>query len=251
MSKSNLPARPASKALTTGKAKNAALDAIRNAKPKTALAVGQSDKSQYLAAATQARRPRLVFGIDATASRQVAWDAARGITDTLFTTLPGEIDIALAVHSGGAVSKFTPFSADVDGFRADAARVRCCAGNTQLVPMMQKTLDATGVKVFLYIGDNFEEYDHEAYELASAFKARGVRAIMLHDATSGTDVDRKVFEEIARRSGGVCLDFYGHDMKSMQDIFEAVAVLAAGGPALLEQRRKELPGAAKLLPQLK
>ena len=36
-------------------------------------------------------RPRLVFAVDATASREPAWAAARGVTDALVKALPGEI----------------------------------------------------------------------------------------------------------------------------------------------------------------
>src|SRR4029078_13661408 len=39
-------------------------------------------------------RPRLIFGFDATPSRQPAWNAARGVTDALVKALPGELDVA-------------------------------------------------------------------------------------------------------------------------------------------------------------
>ena len=45
-------------------------------------------------------RPRLVFGFDATASREPAWATARQVTDALVRALPGELDVALAVHGG-------------------------------------------------------------------------------------------------------------------------------------------------------
>src|SRR5436189_116280 len=48
-------------------------------------------------------RPRLVFAVDATASREPAWAAARQVTDALVKALPGELDIALAVHGGSRV----------------------------------------------------------------------------------------------------------------------------------------------------
>lgn len=145
---------------------------------------------------------------------------------------------------------FSDFSNDVQRFRDLAAGVRCMAGTTQLIPLMQKTRQHPDVKVFLYVGDCFEESEAEAYEAADALKARGIRAVMLHDASSGDIAARQVFEEIAKRTGGVCVDFHGGDRQGMRDIFEAVTVLAVGGVKLLQQRRAQLPGAAKLLPYL-
>lgn len=241
------PKLPAKRS-TQGKT-SVALDRIRNATPAKKIASVPS-KAALRAAAVSERRPRLVFGIDATASREPAWEAAKKITDSLFTTLPGELDVALAVHGGGVVSMFSAFSSDVQRFRDLAAGVSCRAGHTQLVPLMQRTREHPDVKVFLYIGDCFEESEEEAYEAADALKARGIRAVMLHDASSGDMAARRVFEEIAKRTGGVCLDFYGGDRQAMKNIFEAVAVLAVGGIKLLQQRRSQLPGAAKLLPYL-
>ena len=57
-------------------------------------------------------RPRLIFGFDATASREPAWATARTVTDALVQALPGELDVALAVHGGSMLHTFTGFTAD-------------------------------------------------------------------------------------------------------------------------------------------
>ena len=248
MTDRNLPAKRGS-----GKKSNDVLERIRNATPaKQTDSSAIADRAALHAAALKPRRPRLVFAMDATASRQGAWDEAKKATDTLFTALPGELDIALAVHSGSTVKVFTDFSNDVATFRDHAASVSCVAGMTRLVDIMGKTRSHSDVRVFLYIGDCFEESERDAYAAADAFRARGIRAIMMHDSKGGGGPnDRQVFEEIARRTGGVCIDFHGGDRQGLKDIFEAVAVLAAGGIKALEQRKGQLPGAAKLLPYLK
>jgi hypothetical protein len=53
-----------------------------------------------------------------------------------------------------------------------------------------------------------------------------------------------VFEEIARRTGDACLDFYGARTNDLRDILEAVAVLAYGGVKLLEEKRGKYPARA-------
>ncbi len=53
-------------------------------------------------------RPRLVFAVDATASREPAWAAARQVTDVLVKALPGELDVAVAVHGGSFACTSAP-----------------------------------------------------------------------------------------------------------------------------------------------
>ena len=73
-------------------------------------------------------RPRLVFGFDATASREPAWAAARQVTDALVRALPGELDVALAVHGGGQLHTFTEFTTNPATLRDRAAAIECLSG---------------------------------------------------------------------------------------------------------------------------
>jgi len=74
-----------------------------------------------------------------------------------------------------------------------------------------------------------------------------------HDEASGDTDARHIFEEIARRTGGVCVEFSSADAapQELKDILSAVVVLTSGGIKLLEQNKASLPGAIKLLPYLK
>ena len=85
-------------------------------------------------------RARLVFGFDATASREPAWATARQVTDALVRALPGELDVALAVHGGGRLHTFTAFTADPNLLRDQAAALTCRAGPTQLLPLLARAL---------------------------------------------------------------------------------------------------------------
>ena len=244
-----LPAR-AGKSPSSAKTSKA-LERIRAATPAKPLATGLRRADLLATAITPQQRPRLVFAFDATASREPAWDAARQVTDALFSALPGQLDVALAVHGGGLVHTFTEFSSDARVFRDQAAAVTCRAGSTALISVMEQVRAHAGVKVLLYIGDCFEEVPSAAFEQAEALRLRGVRAILFHDAVTGNQQARLVFEEIARRTGGACLDFHGANPGDLRDILEAVAVLAYGGVKMLEQKRQQLPGAHRLLLSLK
>ncbi len=231
------------------KKRGSVLDAIRAGKTKP-LAPVRPGRAALLAAAAAGtgRRPRMVFAIDATASREAAWSAAVLTTDALFSALPGQLDVALAVHGGSEVHTFTPFVPDAGALRDAAAAVGCRAGATCLVEVMARTRAESDVRVLVYIGDVFEEDEAAAYEAADALRLRGCRAVIFQDGDDRGSA--RVFAEIARRTGGAVLPFQAGATDSLRDILEAVGCLAAGGMRLLQQRQATLPGARLLLGHL-
>jgi hypothetical protein len=196
-------------------------------------------------------RPRLVFAVDATASREPAWTAARQVTDSLVKTLPGALDVALAVHGGSRVHTFTAFTNDANTLRDRAAGVTCQAGLTRLLPILAAGLKRPGVRVVVYIGDVFEESVAQGRRLADAMGAQGTRLIVLHDtADSAARPDAEVFWDLAKRTGGCVLPFDANAPGRLRDLLSAVAVFAVGGEKLLRERRHDLPGAVALLEHL-
>jgi hypothetical protein len=193
-------------------------------------------------------RPRLVFAVDATASREPAWAAARKVTDALVKALPGELDVALAVHGGGRMHTFTPFTTDANPLRDRAAAVSCEAGFTRLLPILDNALKAPGVRVVIYIGDVFEESLTRGRRLADSMGARGARLIVLHDtADPAARQHAEIFWDLAKRTGGCVLPFDAAASRRLHDLVCAVAVYAVGGERLLQERRHALPGAVALL----
>ena len=196
-------------------------------------------------------RPRLVFGVDATASREPAWAVARAVTDSLFAALPGELDVALAVHGGSSLHTFTAFTANPATLRDRAAAISCRAGATRLLPMLSRALAEAGVRVVVYIGDVFEESPARGGKLADAMGTRGIRLIVLHDTADWlARRDAEVFQDLARRTGGCVLPFDATAPDRLRELLAAVAVYAVGGADLLERKRADLPGASPLLQHL-
>jgi hypothetical protein len=197
------------------------------------------------------RRPRLIFAVDATASREPAWAAARQVTDALVKALPGELDVALAVHGGSRVHTFTAFTSDATTLRDRAAGVRCEAGMTRLLPILATSLKQQSVRVIIYIGDVFEESQAHGRRLADSLGAQGTRLIVLHDtADPSARRDAEIFWDLAKRTGGCVLPFDAGASGRLRDILSAVAVYAVGGEKLLRERRHELAGAVALLEHL-
>ncbi len=196
-------------------------------------------------------RPRLVFAVDATASREPAWKAARRATDALVKALPGELDVALAVHGGSRVHTFTAFTGQTAILRDHAAGVTCQAGLTRLLPIMSAALRRSAVRVVVYIGDVFEESMAQGRRLADEMGTKGVKLIVLHDTADPlARRDAEVFWDLAKRTGGCVLPFDAHAPGRLRDILSAVAVYAVGGEKLLRERRQDLPGAVALLENL-
>lgn len=196
-------------------------------------------------------RPRLIFGFDATASREPAWAAARNVTDALVKALPGELDVALAVHGGSMLHTFTEFTADANRLRDRAAGISCIAGFTRLLPILSRALSNPGVRVVVYIGDVFEESPVRGRKLADAMGLKGIKLIVLHDTADwSARRDAEVFLDLARRTGGCVLPFDANAPARLRELLAAVAVYAVGGRELLEQKQEELPGAVLLLENL-
>lgn len=196
-------------------------------------------------------RPRLVFGFDATASREPAWAMARKVTDALVKTLPGELDVALAVHGGSRLHTFTKFTNDGRTLRDLAASISCEAGQTRLLPILSGSLARPGVRVVTYIGDVYEESLTRGRAVADELGRRGIKLFVFHDVSDwAARRDNEVFLDLARRTGGCVLPFDASAPGRLHDLLAAVAVFAVGGAALLQERRGNLPGAVVLLGSL-
>jgi hypothetical protein len=226
-------------------------DRLRSLPPPMALARRIASKPEIEAGSSAPTRPRLVFAFDATASREPAWDTARQVTDALLRALPGELDVALAVHGGSRLHTFTEFTTDPRTLRDRAAGIICATGHTRMLPILSGSLRRAGVRVVVYIGDVFEESLGEGRRLADAMAAREIKLIVLHDTSDGSARHHaEIFNDLARRTGGCVVPFDGNAPGKLRELLEAVALLAVGGTALLQQKRNEIPGAVALLQHL-
>ena len=200
---------------------------------------------------TAPTRPRLVFAFDATASREPAWATARRVTDALFKALPGELDVALAVHGGSRLHTFTAFTTNANTLRDRAAGIVCEAGHTRLLAILSESLKRPGVRVITYVGDVFEESLSRGRRLADTMGQHGIRLIVLHD-TADRDArrDAEIFLDLARRTGGCVIPFDATAPERLRELLAAVAVYTVGGITGLQERSGDLPGALVLLEHL-
>ncbi|NPV76208.1 MAG: hypothetical protein HPY59_07505 [Anaerolineae bacterium] len=197
---------------------------------------------------------RLVFALDATASRQPTWRVAQSLTVQMFDALPEGLEIALAYHSGGRMRPWSQFTRAADRLRKEITQVKCEAGETALNPILGQCMEIPSLRAMIYIGDCFEEDEDDAINLAHKLHLKGVRCFFFQDRLSPhseMDYVSQVFGEIAKITEGALFDFDQRSPKRTGEEMQAIARLAAGGIAALQQDSRNLPGAIRVLEKLK
>ncbi len=223
-----------------------------NAKHKDFLAkIKKSNKKvvnrSKLAKAVE-KTPKLLFSMDATASRQHTWEVAQDITVSMFDVLPGGLKIALAYHGGGSLREVSNFRDNASYFKDKVKGVRCMAGHTALCEILEEAVEINGLSALIYIGDCFEEGKHKAESLARKLKVKKVPCFMFIE---GDDPEaQKAFAMIAEITGGALFPFEMAATIRVKEKLEAIAAYAAGGMKLLRERQGSLPGAKDLIAKL-
>ncbi len=193
-----------------------------------------------------AERGRLIFALDATASREPTWDQACHLQGEMFeeTASLGGLDVQLAWYRGFGEFQASDWSADARALLGRMAGVRCLGGKTQIRKVLKHAVRETGaarVNAVVFIGDCCEEKPDLLCDLAGQLGVLGVPVFVFHE---GQDADaRRVFEQIAQLSGGACCQFDAGSAQQLRDLLSAVAVYAAGGRAALEDFSKRRGGA--------
>lgn len=197
-----------------------------------------------------ASRPCLLLAIDATGSRSASFAAAIKVTDSLFTVLPGELAVGLAVHGGGRVHTFTPYTEDVRKLRRIAANISCEPGGTKLVPILERAARER-VRVVVYIGNSFEERLDHAMRCCEAMALNETRLIVLHDDPGDCLQEiRAEFEQMTAITGGAVLPFRAEALDELAAMLEAISVLAVHGPEVLAEKQTAMPAAPLLLERI-
>ncbi|MBR0674531.1 vWA domain-containing protein, partial [Neoroseomonas soli] len=192
------------------------------------------DKVARLPAATPARgRPgRLVFAVDATASRQPAWDRACALTGEMFlaTRDLGGLAVSLAYWRGFMEFAATPFLTDGAELARRMSTVTCLGGQTQILRALRHALNESHkekVGALVLVGDAVEEDVDALCHAAGELGLFGTPVFCFHEGAN--QVAGNVFRQIAKVSGGAYAPFDSSAAGALRDLLRAVAVFAAGG----------------------
>lgn len=198
------------------------------------------------------KQPRLLFAIDATASRQPTWDTACHHQREMFlaTRHIASLTVQLCYYRGFNEFYASPWLTDSDALAQRMNRVRCVGGHTQIGRLLGHALAEHArvkLRALVFIGDAMEENPDDLCDLAGRCGLLGLPLFLFQEGHL-REVEQ-TFHTMARLSGGAWARFDANSAHTLAGLLEAVASYAAGGRAALENSTSE--GAKLLLRQLK
>ena len=184
------------------------------------------------------KHPRLIFSLDATASREPMWDRACHIQAQMFkeTLSLGGLDIQLAYYRGFLEFSATPWANSGESLLSYMSSIRCAAGQTQIAKVMQHTISEnskTPVKALVFVGDAMEEDPTLLNRLAGKLGIMGVPIFVFQDGYDA--ITERSFRDIARLSKGAYCQFDANSVYKLRDLLCAIAVFVAGGHKALNK----------------
>jgi hypothetical protein len=202
--------------------------------------------------ATGGRRGRLVFALDATASREPTWTEAKAIQASMFEEAAalGGLEIQLCYYRGPNGFSASAWLDRADDLRRRMAEVDCIGGFTQIGRVLEHTLREARsgrVNALVFVGDCMEENVDYLAKVAGELGLAGVRAFVFQEGRDPTA--EAAFRQIAKLTGGAHCRFDAGSAKQLRDLLAAVAAYAAGGLKALEDLGRRRGGAALLLTQ--
>ncbi|MCI0598436.1 MAG: VWA domain-containing protein [Beijerinckiaceae bacterium] len=191
------------------------------------------------------QRGRLIFALDATASREPTWDQACRIQARMFTETAslGGLDIQLCYYRGFQEFEATAWLHEPDALLRHMTAVHCLGGYTQIDKVLSHAVEegrATRVHALVFVGDCMEEDSDRLCHRAGELGILGIPAFVFQEG--GDQVAERVFRQIARLSNGAYCRFDSSSPRQLRDLLSAVAVYAAGGRAALDDFSRQRGG---------
>jgi hypothetical protein len=177
-------------------------------------------------------RGRLIFALDATASREPTWDRACRIQGEMFeaTAGLGGLEIQLVFYRGFAECKASHWVTSATELHRIMRSVRCVGGETQIERVLSHAIRETGkrrVGALVFVGDAIEENVDRLCRLAGELGLLGVPIFLFHEGRDPTAA--AAFKQMASLSHGAYMSFDLASAGRLKELLAAVAVYAAGG----------------------
>ncbi|QQS55309.1 MAG: VWA domain-containing protein [Candidatus Competibacteraceae bacterium] len=203
----------------------------------------ESEVARFLRAAARTPvaaqpRGRLIFALDATASRQPTWDRACQWQGDMFaaTAEIGGLALQLVWYRGHGEFQVEPWLTDSADLKRRMTSVQCRGGLTQIGRVLEHATRETRlhrVNALVLVGDCLEEPVDPLCHQAGQLGLLGVPAFVFQE---GNDSDAALgFREIARLAHGAYCVFDSGSARQLRELLAAVAVYAAGGRPALEE----------------
>ena len=203
--------------------------------------VPQPDVKRFLAEARASRppverrrtAPRILFALDATASREPTWDLAMNLHAELFraaTDTVAAANVQLAYYRGYREFHVSPWSASPKELLGHMTGVRCHGGLTQIERVLQHAMRESKrerIKAAVFVGDACEEPHGALTAAAGKLALFNLPFFVFQEgADSGA---AQAFRAIARITGGAYAPFAAGSANELRALFGVVARYAAHG----------------------
>jgi hypothetical protein len=193
------------------------------------------------------KRGRLMFAMDATASREPTWDRACHIQGQMFeeTAALGGLEVQLVYYRGFRELADTPWVDNARELLGYMTGVTCLGGQTQIRRVLAHAVSETKkrkVNALVFVGDCMEENIDELCHIAGELGLLGVPVFLFHEGDDRNAAS--AFQSVARLTGGACCRFDAGSAQQLRDLLRAVAVFAAGGHRALADFSRRTGGAA-------
>ena len=210
------------------------------------------DELKTLTSMSSGTRGRLIFALDATASRQPTWDTACVLQGEMFREVAttGGLEMQLVYYRGMSECRASRWISHPEQLAMIMSKIACNAGYTQIEKILihaQRETKLLRVSALVFVGDAMEENPdtlaHEAGELGRL----GVPLFMFQEGHE-KQVEH-TFRNLARLTRGAYCRFDPGAARQLAELLRAVAIYAVGGVAALADQYNA--GAVKLLGQLR
>lgn len=177
-------------------------------------------------------RGRLLFALDATMSRQPAWDLACSLQAQMFETVAktGGLDVQLLYFRGFGECKASKWVSQTDALARLMVGLKCLGGQTQISKVFAhaRTEHAKRpINAVIYVGDAIEE---DIDKLAHKAGEMGMLGCPFFIFQEGRDARvEQAFRQFARLSKGAYARFDANAPGQLADLLRAVAAYASGG----------------------
>lgn len=187
-------------------------------------------------------RGRLLFGLDATASRAATWAVARDLQAKMFRVAApiGKLDVRL-IYYRNEECRASKWVTSGEHLAQLMNSIGCEAGPTQIGRVFAHALrenEQTPVQALVFIGDAFEEELETVAAMASKCGMLGLPLFMFQDVSQGRDATaRKAFRLFALKSGGAYFEFNPNTSRAVEQLsaqLNAIARLAVGDTKALQ-----------------
>lgn len=207
------------------------------------------------AVTSKASAGRLIFALDATASREPTWRTACRLQSEMFDVAGslGGLELQLCYYRGLDEFQVSRWLTTAEALKAEMSEVGCLGGYTQIARVLKHAVAETKrqrVGALVLIGDCMEEDVDLLCRQAGEMGLLGVPAFLFQE---GTDANAELaFRQIARLTRGAYSRFDSASAQQLRELLGAAASYAAGGLQGLDDYGRKTGGAAlQLRHQLK